>query len=185
MVFLLETKLDSLSDSLIASFWWTNSFRFEFSPSVGLLGVYSPCELGAQLDLWLKLIEVVQGIDIPVCCGGDFNVVVSMAEPHGCIRNMRGMWQGHVRAMELEWKCRLSGVVLVSFVNKLHALKVYLKVWNRETFGSVDLQIEVVSGLLNALDERGMAEVSIEVATEEWRKLQGQLWHLLKYGESI
>ncbi|KAK8513097.1 hypothetical protein V6N12_037589 [Hibiscus sabdariffa] len=60
--------------------------------------------------------------------------------------------------MELEWKCRLSGVVLVSFVNKLHALKVYLKVWNRETFGSVDLQIEVVSGLLNALDERGMAE---------------------------
>ncbi|KAK8661415.1 hypothetical protein V6N13_091020 [Hibiscus sabdariffa] len=38
MVFLLETKMESVDDSLVKSLWWTDSFRYVFSPSVGLAG---------------------------------------------------------------------------------------------------------------------------------------------------
>ncbi|KAK8690417.1 hypothetical protein V6N13_073951 [Hibiscus sabdariffa] len=38
MVFLVETKLKVVSDSLIKSIWWTDSFKYVLPPSVGLSG---------------------------------------------------------------------------------------------------------------------------------------------------
>ncbi|KAK8656628.1 hypothetical protein V6N13_098573 [Hibiscus sabdariffa] len=38
MVFLVETKLEVVSDSLIKSIWWMDSFMYVFSPLVGLSG---------------------------------------------------------------------------------------------------------------------------------------------------
>ncbi|KAK9010998.1 hypothetical protein V6N11_043859 [Hibiscus sabdariffa] len=69
---------------------------------------------------------------------------------------------GHVQLMESEWR-RIDekASMPVTILEKLQRLKSFLKVWNRESFGSVDLQIEVTTDLLNDLDERvgGMEEV--------------------------
>ncbi|KAK8579722.1 hypothetical protein V6N12_070032 [Hibiscus sabdariffa] len=63
--------------------------------------------------------------------------------------------RGHVKLMESEWR-RISEEVSmpVSILEKLRRLKGFLKVWNRESFGSVDLQIEVTTDLLNDLEGR-------------------------------
>ncbi|KAK8704033.1 hypothetical protein V6N13_047668 [Hibiscus sabdariffa] len=60
----------------------------------------------------------------------------------------------HVKLMGEEWG-RITGVVQspMSIMDKLRLLKSFLKVWNREPFGSVDLQIEVSTKLINDLDE--------------------------------
>ncbi|KAK8979948.1 hypothetical protein V6N11_061692 [Hibiscus sabdariffa] len=62
---------------------------------------------------------------------------------------------GHVQLMESEW-CRIGeeASMPVTILEKLRQLKSFLKVWNRESFRSVDLQIEVTTDLLNDLDER-------------------------------
>ncbi|KAK8605137.1 hypothetical protein V6N13_082591 [Hibiscus sabdariffa] len=48
--------------------------------------------------------------------------------------------RGHVKLMESEWR-RISVDVSspVSILEKLRRLKAFLKVWNRESFGGVDL----------------------------------------------
>ncbi|KAK8525322.1 hypothetical protein V6N12_014017 [Hibiscus sabdariffa] len=63
--------------------------------------------------------------------------------------------KGHVQLMESEW-CRIGeeASMPVTILEKLRQLKSFLKVWNRESFRSVDLQIEVTTDLLNDLDER-------------------------------
>ncbi|KAL4378674.1 hypothetical protein GQ457_02G029430 [Hibiscus cannabinus] len=70
--------------------------------------------------------------------------------------------KGHVRLMESKWR-RIGEAAgsPVNILEKLRRLKSFLKVWNRESFGSVDLQIEVTTDLLNDLDERigGVEEV--------------------------
>ncbi|KAK8595136.1 hypothetical protein V6N13_016043 [Hibiscus sabdariffa] len=59
--------------------------------------------------------------------------------------------------MEAEWhRIKDAAPSPLSFVDKLRSLKVVLKVWNRESFGSVDLQIETTIELLNDLEEGGM-----------------------------
>ncbi|KAK8644374.1 hypothetical protein V6N13_123683 [Hibiscus sabdariffa] len=131
MVFLMETKLEQISDELVKGIWWTDSFSFIASPSTGLSGgilviwelgrfdicesridrnfillsgdwrieswkcdmvvIYAPCEVNAQLDLWRCLGEMVSAITAPVCCGGDFNVVLSLEERRNCVGDKRGM----------------------------------------------------------------------------------------------
>ncbi|KAK8682807.1 hypothetical protein V6N13_055180 [Hibiscus sabdariffa] len=51
--------------------------------------------------------------------------------------------RGHVKLMESEWH-RISeeASTSLSILEKLRRLKGFLKVWTRESFGSVDLQIE-------------------------------------------
>ncbi|KAK8525053.1 hypothetical protein V6N12_029901 [Hibiscus sabdariffa] len=62
--------------------------------------------------------------------------------------------------MEAEWhRIKDAAPSPLSFVDKLRSLKVVLKVWNRESFGSVDLQIETTIELLNDLEEGGMVSV--------------------------
>ncbi|KAK8521814.1 hypothetical protein V6N12_066397 [Hibiscus sabdariffa] len=57
--------------------------------------------------------------------------------------------------MESEWRMISEKVVSpLSIIEKLLLLKVFLKVWNRESYGSVDLQIEVTTDLLNHLEEQ-------------------------------
>ncbi|KAK9020302.1 hypothetical protein V6N11_054791 [Hibiscus sabdariffa] len=73
----------------------------------------------------------------------------------------------------------------ISVVEKFRSLKSFLKVWNQESFGSVDLQIEVSTELLNDLDEQGGRHMEPEVLVATRRQLQGNLWRLLKCRTSI
>ncbi|KAK8650232.1 hypothetical protein V6N13_139878 [Hibiscus sabdariffa] len=243
------------------------------SSECGMIVVYTPCEVHVQAELWRHLVTVISALDVPVCCGGDFNVVLSLEERRHCVGDKRGMagfgsfveevglldlptsgktftwfrtgskasqldrflvsptwienfrgleqfvlqcgvsdhapvclssgvvewdpkpfqflncWlekRGHVKLMELEWH-RISDEVVssLSSIEKLRVLKGFLKLWNRESFGSVDLQIEVITDLLNNLEERdgGVEEQGELVETR--RQLQGNLWRLLKYRSSI
>ncbi|KAK8477037.1 hypothetical protein V6N12_057984 [Hibiscus sabdariffa] len=61
----------------------------------------------------------------------------------------------------------------LSFVEKLRSLKAFLKVWNRESFGSVDLQFETTTELLNDLEEGGTGDGSLEEFEASTRQLQG------------
>ncbi|KAK9001299.1 hypothetical protein V6N11_083086 [Hibiscus sabdariffa] len=90
---------------------------------------------------------------------------------------------GHVKLMELEWH-RISEEASspLSTLEKLRLLNGFLKVWNRESFGSVNLQIEVTTDLLNDLEGR---DEGVEELHETRRQLQGNLWKLLRYRSSI
>ncbi|KAK8595379.1 hypothetical protein V6N13_016752 [Hibiscus sabdariffa] len=309
MVFLLESKMESVGDSMVKSVWWTDSFRYVFSPSVGLAGgiliiwevskfsmskvhdgscflyvsglwliencycgmvaTYSPCGAVEQGACWRSLSVLISSCGLPVCCGGDFNSVLSLEERRNCLGNRRGMvvfldfvevarlldlpasgckytWHGreskasrldrflvlvpwtekfvdlvqhnlprsisdhssvrlssgvtdwgprpfrflncwleksaHVRLMGAEWR-RISEEAHspVSFMDKLRSLKFFLKVWNRVSFGSVDLQIETTKELLNDLDEQGGLRMASEDLAMTRRQLHGNLWRLLKY----
>ncbi|KAL4369087.1 hypothetical protein GQ457_05G024400 [Hibiscus cannabinus] len=268
LAFLVETKLEDVSEAVVKSLWWTDSFTFLMSASVGLSGgiliiweqgkfnicdlfidpnfillrgrwcvenwdcamiaTYATCEFVLQQDLWRRLLSVIGDLTEPCCCGGDFNAVLSLDERRHCVGDLRNMagfrsfveeaglldiptagkvftwlssgecdwgprpfrflncWiekKGHVRLMESEWR-RIGEAAgsPVNILEKLRRLKSFLKVWNRESFGSVDLQIEVTTDLLNDLDERigGVEEVQVTK-----RQLQGNLWKLLKYRSSI
>ncbi|KAK8483387.1 hypothetical protein V6N11_056004 [Hibiscus sabdariffa] len=75
--------------------------------------------------------------------------------------------------MESEWH-RISedSVSPLSILEKLQLLKGFLKVWNRESFGSFDLQFEVTTNLLNALEEW---DGGVEDLVETRRQLHGNL----------
>ncbi|KAL4326071.1 hypothetical protein GQ457_11G031760 [Hibiscus cannabinus] len=267
LAFLVETKLEDVSEAVVKSLWWTDSFTFLMSASVGLSGGIL---IIWEQDLWRRLLSVIGDLTEPCCCGGDFNAVLSLDKRRHCVgdlRNMTGfrsfveeaglldipaagkvftwygagskasrldrflvspLWvekfrgleqfilnrgvsdhasvrlssgecdwgprlfrflncwlekKGHVRLMESEWR-RIGEAACspVNILEKLRRLKSFLKVWNRESFGSVDLQIEVTTDLLNDLDERigGVEEVQVTK-----RQLQGNLWKLLKYRSSI
>ncbi|KAK8691227.1 hypothetical protein V6N13_074745 [Hibiscus sabdariffa] len=85
--------------------------------------------------------------------------------------------------MESEW-CRMSAEAIspIPILEKLQRLKGFLKVWNHESFESVDLQIEVNTELLNDLEGR---DEGGDEMLETRRQLQGNLWKLLKYRSSI
>ncbi|KAK8632527.1 hypothetical protein V6N13_072918 [Hibiscus sabdariffa] len=94
--------------------------------------------------------------------------------------------KGHVKFMELKYR-RISeeAVSPLSILEKLRPLKGFLKVWNCESFGSVDLQIEVTTDLLNDLEERDEGVEDLGELVETQRQLQGNMWKLLKYRSSI
>ncbi|KAK8659886.1 hypothetical protein V6N13_030077 [Hibiscus sabdariffa] len=81
MVYLLETKLEQISDELVNGIWWTDSFSFIASPST----------VNAQFDLWRRLGEMFSVLTAPVYCGGDFNVVLSLEERRNCVGDKRVM----------------------------------------------------------------------------------------------
>ncbi|KAK8515905.1 hypothetical protein V6N12_016211 [Hibiscus sabdariffa] len=91
--------------------------------------------------------------------------------------------KGHMKLMKSKW-CRMSAEAVspLPILEKLGQLKGFLKVWNRESFGSVDLQIVVNTELLNDLEGRDDGGVEM---LETRRQLQGNLWKLLKYRSSI
>ncbi|KAK8622094.1 hypothetical protein V6N13_097720 [Hibiscus sabdariffa] len=88
--------------------------------------------------------------------------------------------------MESKW-CKISEefVSPLSIIEKLRLLKAFLKVWNHESFGSIELHIEVTMDLLNDLEDwdGGMEEQGELVDTR--CQSQGNLWRLLKYRSSI
>ncbi|KAK8708446.1 hypothetical protein V6N13_059486 [Hibiscus sabdariffa] len=88
--------------------------------------------------------------------------------------------------MEAEWhRITDSAQTPLPFVDKLRSMKAFLKVWNRESFGSVDLQIETTTELLNDFEEGGMGDVGPEEFEGSRCKLQGNLLRLLKHRSSI
>ncbi|KAK8680756.1 hypothetical protein V6N13_109695 [Hibiscus sabdariffa] len=131
MIFLVETKLEGVSDSLIKSIWWTDSFRYVFSPSEGFLGglivvwevskftmhevcrdsrfllmsgvwvleewkcgmiaVYALCATSEKLVCWYSLTALIESLALLVCCAGDFNMVMSLAERQNCLGDRLGM----------------------------------------------------------------------------------------------
>ncbi|KAK8715507.1 hypothetical protein V6N13_042841 [Hibiscus sabdariffa] len=46
--------------------------------SCGMIVAYAPCETGAQVKLWRRLIVVHASLALPVCCGGDFNAFLTL-----------------------------------------------------------------------------------------------------------
>ncbi|KAK8573835.1 hypothetical protein V6N13_096766 [Hibiscus sabdariffa] len=271
MVFLVETKLGVMPEAIIKSIWWTDSFSFIVSTSMGLsrgivfiwevgkfdvidsfldsnfvlirwkwcvdnwecamIAVYAPCEFVLQQELWgcfVSFVEEAGLLDLPASgkaftwFGTGLRVspldcfLVSppwVEQFHGLeqfilqrgISDHAPVWlssgvvdwgprpfrflncwleiRGHVKLMETKW-CQMSAeaVSLLPILEKLGQLKGFLKVWNRESFGSVDLQIVVNTELLNDLEGRddGGAEM-----LETRRQLQGNLWKLIKYRSSI
>ncbi|KAK8595392.1 hypothetical protein V6N13_016765 [Hibiscus sabdariffa] len=283
MVFLLESKMESVGDSMVKSVWWKDSFRYVFSPSVGLAGgiliiwevskfsmsevhdgscflyvsglwlienwncgmvaTYAPCGAVEQGACWWSLSVLISSCGLLVCCGGDFNsaglldlpasgckytwhgseskasrldrflVLVLWIEKfmdlvqhnlprsisnHSSVRLSSGVtnwgprpfrflncWlekSAHVRLIGAEWSCISEEARSpVSSMDKLRSLKSFLKVWNRVSFGSVDLQIETTKELLNDLDEQGGLCMAPEDLAMTRCQLHGNLWRLLKY----
>ncbi|KAK8596140.1 hypothetical protein V6N12_064639 [Hibiscus sabdariffa] len=85
--------------------------------------------------------------------------------------------------MESEWH-RISSEASspIPILEKLQRLKGFLKVWNRESFDSMNLQIEVTMKLLNDLEGR---DEGTDELLETRRQFQENLWKLLKYRSSI
>ncbi|KAK8696618.1 hypothetical protein V6N13_001750 [Hibiscus sabdariffa] len=195
MTFLIETKLEVVSDNVIKSISWTDAFRYDFVPSLGSSGgiiiiwkqtkfdledvcrdskflhvrgvwgldkwkcgmvvVYASCEIGAQAELWSRLLALTESLALSVCCGQDFNAVLCMSERRNCLGDRLGM---------IAFNSVLDDSGLVNLLASGKAFTwIFLKVWNRESFGSVDLQIETTTELLNDLEEGGMGDESPEV----------------------
>ncbi|KAK8689590.1 hypothetical protein V6N13_088304 [Hibiscus sabdariffa] len=131
MVFLVETKLKVVSEAVVKSLWWTDSYRFLVSASKGLSGgiiniwelrkfavsdssidpnfvllrgtwcvedwpcamiaIYVPCEFMLQQELWRRLVSVIESLTKPICCEGDFNIVLSLEERRSCVGDKRVM----------------------------------------------------------------------------------------------
>ncbi|KAK8715525.1 hypothetical protein V6N13_042859 [Hibiscus sabdariffa] len=49
-----------------------------------MIVAYAPCETGAQVELWRRLIVVLALLALPVCCGGDFNAGLTLEERRNC-----------------------------------------------------------------------------------------------------
>ncbi|KAK8558179.1 hypothetical protein V6N13_073852 [Hibiscus sabdariffa] len=111
--------------------------------------VYAPCVRSERHDLWERLLAVTSVVEIPCCLGGDFNEVTNNAEPRGCVGD-RG---GHIKVMGDEWQRISDSHTTSSVVDRLRELKVFLKQWNRESFGCIKTQIETTTALLNDLDD--------------------------------
>ncbi|KAK8495164.1 hypothetical protein V6N12_032925 [Hibiscus sabdariffa] len=108
MVYLLETKLEQISDELVNVIWELGRFdicesridrnfillsgdwRIEYW-KCDMVVVYVPCEVNAQFDLWRRLGEMFSVLTAPVYCGGDFNVVLSLEERRNCVGDKRVM----------------------------------------------------------------------------------------------
>ncbi|KAK8659925.1 hypothetical protein V6N13_030115 [Hibiscus sabdariffa] len=113
-----------------------------------MVAVYAPFCIALRRELWVRLLEVICASWIPCCLGGDFNEVWLVTET----KLEKKM---HVKEMDDEWCLIPDENQACSFVEKLGALKVFLRRSNREFLGNVDLQIEATTILLNEFDERG------------------------------
>ncbi|KAK8684060.1 hypothetical protein V6N13_040097 [Hibiscus sabdariffa] len=91
--------------------------------------------------------------------------------------------KGHIKVMGDEWRRISDSHTTSSVVDRLRELKVFLKQWNRESFVCVETQIETTTALLNDLDDR-VNELDDENICLRG-KVQGDLWRLLRYRESI
>ncbi|KAK8689596.1 hypothetical protein V6N13_088310 [Hibiscus sabdariffa] len=106
MVFLVETKLKVVSEAVVKSLWWTDSYSdSSIDPNFVLLrgtwcvedwpcdmiAVYVPCEFMLQQELWRRLVSVIESLTKPICCEGDFNVVLSLEERRSCVGDKRVM----------------------------------------------------------------------------------------------
>ncbi|KAK8695639.1 hypothetical protein V6N13_000790 [Hibiscus sabdariffa] len=135
MVFLVETKLEVVSEALIKSKFvvWDSSIDPNFvllrgkwcveNYDCGMVAVYAPCEFRLQQKLWRRLVSALEVLTTLVCCGGDFNAVLSLEERRHCVGDKRDM------------------VGFVAFVEEvgLLDLRVYM-VWGwfeGESFGSL------------------------------------------------
>ncbi|KAK9045904.1 hypothetical protein V6N11_051807 [Hibiscus sabdariffa] len=61
--------------------------------------------------------------------------------------------KGHIKVMGDEWRRISESHMTSSVVDRLRELKVFLKQWNRDSFGCVETQIETTPALLNDLDD--------------------------------
>ncbi|KAK8653099.1 hypothetical protein V6N13_127114 [Hibiscus sabdariffa] len=216
-IFANKTKLEVVSEAVVKSLWWTDSFSFLMSASEGLSGgILIIWELDERhrcdgdlrtMAVFVSFVEEAGLLDIPAAgkvftwygAGSKASRLDRFLVSPMWVEQFRGLEQfilnrgvsdhapvrlssgefdwgprpfrflncwlekkGHVQLMESEWR-RIDekASMPVTILEKLQRLKSFLKVWNRESFGSVDLQIEVTTDLLNDLDERvgGMEEV--------------------------
>ncbi|KAK8498190.1 hypothetical protein V6N12_067618 [Hibiscus sabdariffa] len=107
MAFLLETKLAYVNDRLVKQVSWSDSYVFEFIPSVGLsdgilviwsvcqrpIVVYALCTCLERPELWLRLLVVIGSTRVPCCLGGDFNEVTRSSEQRGCVGDRGGLFE--------------------------------------------------------------------------------------------
>ncbi|KAL4367428.1 hypothetical protein GQ457_05G018960 [Hibiscus cannabinus] len=97
MVFILESKLEVVSDVVVGSLWPTDSFEFVFAPSLGASGgiiiiwdsirfVIESSDLLPHVGgLWLQLGAYLEShADVPWCVAGDFNAIRGVTERKGC-----------------------------------------------------------------------------------------------------
>ncbi|KAK8618035.1 hypothetical protein V6N13_115910 [Hibiscus sabdariffa] len=148
----------SVKEALTKSIWWTDSYHFEVSSSVGCLEFILQHGRSDHASVHLSS-GIVDWVLKP------FRILNCWIEK-----------KGHVKLMESEWR-RISEefVSHFSIIEKLRLLKVFLELWTHESFGSVKLQIKVTMDLMNDLEDgdRGVEEQGELVNTR--RQLQGNL----------
>ncbi|KAK8690483.1 hypothetical protein V6N13_074016 [Hibiscus sabdariffa] len=57
----------------------------------GMVATYASCRAVEQGACWRSLLVLISSCGLPVCCGGDFNSILSLEERRNCLGNRRGM----------------------------------------------------------------------------------------------
>ncbi|KAK8582297.1 hypothetical protein V6N13_032053 [Hibiscus sabdariffa] len=73
MVFLLETKMESVGDSMVKNVWWTDSFCGLWlieNWNYGMVATYAPCVAIEQGACWRSLSVLISSCSLPVFCEG-------------------------------------------------------------------------------------------------------------------
>ncbi|KAK8595280.1 hypothetical protein V6N13_123160 [Hibiscus sabdariffa] len=227
LVFLVETKFEVVSEAVVKSPWWTDSFSFlMLAPEVLSRGILIIWELGnldardSFIDPNFILIRGVWCVENWDCAMiATYAPFLSLDERRRCVGDTYYGWfrlfrggsrsvgypgcgesvhlfilnrgvsdhaqKGHVQLMESEW-CRIGeeASMPVTILEKLRQLKSFLKVWNRESFRSVDLQIEVTTDLLNDLDERVGAWKRFRKLSDNYKVICGSFLNIVRrYGD--
>lgn len=96
-------------------------------------------------------------------------------------------WLDHVERkqfMEGKWKeCKVEGWMTHIVKEKLKYLKEKLRVWNKEVYDYLDLNIENIAKEINRLEEEIVDEADWN--EDVWKGLNAVFWHTLKHKESL
>ncbi|KAK8662959.1 hypothetical protein V6N13_024845 [Hibiscus sabdariffa] len=154
MVFLVETKLEVVLEALIKSIWWTDSYRFEVSPFVGLSGgivtireLSKFYEIDSRIDQNFLLLRgswhfdkwecgmmvVYTPCEVNARVGSKVSQLDRFLVSPAWIEKFSGLERfilqhGRVKLMESEWRqINEESVSPLSIIEKLRLLKAFLK----------------------------------------------------------
>ncbi|GAU51294.1 hypothetical protein TSUD_240270 [Trifolium subterraneum] len=165
-----ETKLEGNSGGILSPWRKTNSsliFTFMGEGFVGVclvwvvvkkkccvINIYAKCDLNAKRRLWENILMSKLGF-------GEGGWVVK--ECWGALNV--SWWMGHI------------------LKEKLKALKVMIKEWNKRKFGKMEESIVFLISCIKEKDLRGEEGLLSTLEVEERKKLFEELWRLLKSKE--
>ncbi|KAK8696334.1 hypothetical protein V6N13_001470 [Hibiscus sabdariffa] len=87
--------------------------------------------------------------------------------------------------MVVEWLRLKEAGDELSLVHRLKSFKAFLRDWNSSSFGDVDRGIVRVTKHIDVLDNYCWDDMKSQEVVEKRKMLQGELWKLSRYMESI